>query len=86
MANSQWIVCPHFDMPLFEQLRAVLFQSDYVLDGTWWGFEGWRETEWQAASLRGRLLVAADPQLGLTVTGPAALVAEAQARFQASGH
>ena len=87
MTTTTWIVGPEYDQAVFERLREALFDLGYALSGLWWGVGGSQEiSRWSALRKDGEIIVEAETFIGLSVEGPAAMVAELRQKYGAVLH
>jgi hypothetical protein len=81
--NSQWIVGPEYDQDLFLALAETLGALGYKIGAESVGLGGSPLiSSWSVDGPNGTLQVEAQTYIGLSVSGPSALVNEAQQAFQ----
>ena len=85
MSVERWVVGPEHDGSLFVKLGHTLRSLGYKLGPEWTAIGGSQEiSNWEVSSESGTLVIESETYIGLSVTGPAALVQQLQFGFQAA--
>ena len=80
--QETWIVGAEHEAALFDRLARALLSLEYEHDAENYGIAGSQELhEWTAHGRRGKLRIAAETYIGLSVTGPPDLVQELRREF-----
>lgn len=88
MSTNSWVAGAEHDPKVLESLGTALRGLGYDLRDSWEGVGGSQEmAHWEVVGPRGSLTVECETYIGVTVKGPAALVAELRKSFKpASDH
>jgi hypothetical protein len=82
MSADHWVVGSEYDHAIFERLCAALLALGYRLGSEWNGIGGSQEiSHWEVSCPDGSLTVEAETYIGLSVSGPANLVAAVKQQF-----
>ena len=84
-AAEKFVAGPEYDGPHFERLRTTLRTLGYRTVDSSWGVGGSQELRtWEVRGPAGSLRVEAETYIGLTVSGPSALIAALRRAFEQS--
>ena len=86
METENWIVGAEYDEVAFARLKRALNLLEYDVQSGWSGMAGSQDIQqWTAIGPSGRLLVQSETYIGLSVEGPAALVAALRLQYEQAG-
>jgi hypothetical protein len=84
MTIERWNIGPEFDEYLHKRLGAALKAVGFGLDSEWSGVCGSQDvSHWTVSSEMGELTVESETYIGLSVTGPKALLDRVRKEFEA---
>jgi hypothetical protein len=84
METMSWLVAEEHDTDAFARLGTALKALGYVLNDQKWGVVGSQEiSTWELCSPTGSVIVTAETYMGLSVSGPPALVVALQEQYSA---
>jgi hypothetical protein len=83
MKVERWIACAEYEPEILAKLGVAMRSLGYELTDSWDGIGGSQDiAHWEVSGPRGDLTIETETYSGVTVEGPAALVAEVRERFQ----
>ena len=82
MSTETWVVGNEYDEAAFGRLKRTLAHLGYAVRDQGNAIGGSQELDrWTAEGPRGRLAIESETYIGLSVQGPAALVADLKAQY-----
>ena len=82
MDTDTWVVGAEYDASIFRKLKTALQALGYQMSFESWGVGGSQEiSRGHASGPAGKLTIEYETYLGLTISGPVALVAQVKDRF-----
>ena len=80
-----WLLADEQDVGAFARLGAALKELGYVVNEHEWGVGGSQElSTWELGAPGGSIMVCAETYMGLSVSGPSALIAALRERYSAA--